>query len=600
MTHPGQELPSLDGFAYRAQRFLDTGSKMSAVLLALDHRNRPVVLKIAAVEQRTRAEVNRRAITNSIIWLERLGRHPGLISLRPIAFANQARWRAWFTRPTYCATLAHWPGQPEFLVMEYLTGGSLRDFVRNHRLSVDLALWIAYHLAQTLAHLHRQGCVHRDLKPENILFRTPPASKANGREAIPILIDFGVAAQAGEEKLVSGSRLWMAPELQAAFEKHPLPVDPAWDVYALGLILCYMLTGRRPRYRSFEEANYQLFAQQTFDLIDSELADDAADAPGINTDLKRLLSGALAKNPAQRPTSEEFARICADLLARLGTPLAQRTPWTERLALGQWVARLPRLAAPALAVSLLLLLLLLGGIIVQRSLPSLAWRGLTSEGTVHAATEGSATAAAVAVATPVAPTPTLTPAAQLSPSHPSATQPPPTLVALPPTLALLTLTVTAPPPTLVAWAGDGTPPPPTLALDALPTAPVPTLVTTPVFVPPGRVLLRSPAAGTNGAQEAVIFRWQITGQPLAANDCFALVFWDPNDDTVKASPLGATKAEQGRVDFTQLAQGEDALLRALVRARRPFNWGVRLVSCASPSVVLREVEEARTYTHEGP
>ena len=43
------------------------------------------------------------------------------------------------------------------------------------------------------------------------------------KQATPILIDFGVAAQAGEAKLVSGSRLWMAPEIQAAFAQTPAP-----------------------------------------------------------------------------------------------------------------------------------------------------------------------------------------------------------------------------------------------------------------------------------------------------------------------------------------------------------------------------------------
>ncbi len=87
--------------------------------------------------------------------------------------------------------------------------------------------------------------MHRDIKPENILFRVLPAADANVEQTLPILIDFGVAAHIGEAKLVSGSRLWMAPELQEAYERHPLAVDPAWDIYALGLILCYMLTGRR-------------------------------------------------------------------------------------------------------------------------------------------------------------------------------------------------------------------------------------------------------------------------------------------------------------------------------------------------------------------
>ena len=160
--------------------------------------------------------------------------------------------------------------------MEYLAGGSLRDIIGAHPLDIDAALWIAYHLAQSLAYIHHQGCVHRDIKPENILFRSLPADGGtNGNKQLgqlrPVLVDFGVAAARGEPKLVSGSRLWMAPELQAAYEQSPLPVDPAWDVYALGLILCYMITGRRPRRRSYEYASVLAYRDHTLAVLEQEL-----------------------------------------------------------------------------------------------------------------------------------------------------------------------------------------------------------------------------------------------------------------------------------------------------------------------------------------
>ena len=83
---PAVSIPPLDDYDYQVQRFIETDSKMSDVLLAVTAQERPVVLKIARVDQRARAEVNREAIQNSVLWLQRLGRHEGLVQLYPIAY----------------------------------------------------------------------------------------------------------------------------------------------------------------------------------------------------------------------------------------------------------------------------------------------------------------------------------------------------------------------------------------------------------------------------------------------------------------------------------------------------------------------------------
>ena len=243
----GVMLPPLDDFHYNAERFIESDSKMSDILLATDERNRAVVLKISAVEQRNRADVNRAAIHNAEAWLKQFRHHRGIISLLPISRKAKTQRRSWFARPTYWATLTQWPSKPDFLALEYLAGDSLKSFVGNKRLGIELSLWIAHHIARSLAYIHKQNCVHRDIKPENILFRLPPTDRPDSAGVLPVIIDFGVAARRGEQKLVSGSRLWMAPELQDAYGRDPLAVEPAWDVYALGLILCYMLTGPPPQ-----------------------------------------------------------------------------------------------------------------------------------------------------------------------------------------------------------------------------------------------------------------------------------------------------------------------------------------------------------------
>ena len=555
----GQHLPALDGLEYKAQRFLDSGSKMSEILLAVDRKKRPVILKIACVDQRARAEVNRQAIQTTIDWLQRLGVYAGIIRLRPIAFKGASRLRAWFTPPTYSATLQEWPGQPEFLVMDYLPGGSLRDFVGDKRLDIELALWIAHHIARALAYIHERSCVHRDIKPENILFRVLPTAGANTEQTLPILIDFGVAARIGEAKLVSGSRLWMAPELQEAYERHPLPVDPAWDIYALGLILCYMLTGRRPRQKNYDFYSYELFREQTLAVLDREAA--AAEGPkqAVIPPLKQLIDRTLAKDPQTRPSAAEFVAETGLLLSASGRPLPTREqdnslPFAHRRRLGM----------VAMLIVAIALLLGIGS----------ALRTVTSS-PVSTNTRAVTDASTLAVATP-----TMTqPAPTRVPFTPAVIQPPPTRVSLTPTPA-----ATAAQPlsndTNTRTAAGGLP------------ASVPMSATLPVTVQ-----LLAPATEIVSSQTSVDFVWTLNRQSLRADDCFALVFWDPSQAMIKMAPRGVSKATRVKVDFEALLDGPDASFRQLLQSSQRFNWGVRIVSCASPTKILSEAEEVRVYTY---
>jgi hypothetical protein len=112
------------------------------------------------------------------------------------------------------------------------------------------------------------------------------------------------------------------------------------------------------------------------------------------------------------------------------------------------------------------------------------------------------------------------------------------------------------------------------------------------------VQLLAPEPGTRSDQGKVEFSWQ-SGRPLANDHCYELVFWDPHKPTDKRSPVGAGKATRGRVDFTLLFNSSDPLLRALAQSSRDFNWGVRIVACATPRTVLQDVQQVRTYSYKG-
>jgi serine/threonine-protein kinase len=128
-----------------------------------------------------------------------------------------------------------------YIVMKYVHGESLAERLRSEkRLDTEEARRILHDLALALDYAHREGVVHRDLKAENIIL-----DRSTGR---PMLTDFGVALQRSldpvraEASRAFGTPHYMSPE-QAAGE---LDIDGRSDLYSLGVLGYYMLTGELP------------------------------------------------------------------------------------------------------------------------------------------------------------------------------------------------------------------------------------------------------------------------------------------------------------------------------------------------------------------
>jgi serine/threonine-protein kinase len=127
-----------------------------------------------------------------------------------------------------------------YMVMQYVEGDSLRKYLRAHApLPVPQVLGIGIQLAQALEYVHDQGVVHRDLKPDNIVI---------GPDGNVTLMDFGIALRLASRRLTFshlsnavGTPDYMAPE-QVRGERG----DARTDVYALGVVLYELLTGRVP------------------------------------------------------------------------------------------------------------------------------------------------------------------------------------------------------------------------------------------------------------------------------------------------------------------------------------------------------------------
>ena len=150
-------------------------------------------------------------------------------------FAEEIRINASMHHPSVIEVLDADPlAARPYLVTEWVEGETLEEVLRRGHLPPTTAIRIAEALAWALAHVHDRGAIHCDVKPSNVLVRNDGQVK---------LADFGIATPTGltHDGTVFGSIHYMSPERLVGGAP-----SPACDVYALGVTLYEMITGRRP------------------------------------------------------------------------------------------------------------------------------------------------------------------------------------------------------------------------------------------------------------------------------------------------------------------------------------------------------------------
>jgi Tol biopolymer transport system component len=202
-------------------------------------------------------------------------------------------------------------GDTPFLTMELVEGKPLSALIPVAGMALERILDLATPLADAVAVAHAQGITHRDLKPDNIMvtpdgtvkvldfglakLQEAPAPEADGETSLP-------TATLTREGRIMGTAAYMSPE-----QAEGKAVEPASDVFSLGVILYEMATGRRP------------FGGETpISTISSILRDDPVPVTEVKTDLPRhlgrIIRRCLAKDPTRRYVTARGVRNELEIL----------------------------------------------------------------------------------------------------------------------------------------------------------------------------------------------------------------------------------------------------------------------------------------------
>jgi hypothetical protein len=196
-----------------------------------------------------------------------------------------------------------------YIVMEWIAGSDLRTAINEQgAIPVEQAVTFAIQICSAVGAAHRSGIVHGDLKPGNILITPNNQAKVT---------DFGLARALGESTMEEGEVVWGTPAYFAPEQASGDQALPATDVYAIGIILYEMLTGRVP----FVGVDDQDVARKQ--LYEAHIPVDRI-KPEIPEPLARIVDAAMAKNPNERFLTADHLREALIMYKQGGFGAADR------------------------------------------------------------------------------------------------------------------------------------------------------------------------------------------------------------------------------------------------------------------------------------
>lgn len=240
-----------------------------------------------------------------------------------------------------------------WLVMEYIQGQPITRFCEEHALSLRQRIELFLRVCDGVQHAHQKGVVHRDIKPANVL-----VSQIDGTPA-PHLIDFGIAAGAGDTTQPAGTPGYMSPEQADPGQQG----DSRSDIYSLGALLYEIVSGARPP-TAGESGDAPLPSRRIRTLAPEDIR-TLAQRRGLEPhrlirtlreDLDWVVARAMQPDPAARYQS--VAMLADDLRRFLDGYPVTAAPARRSVAVRRFIAR-HRLGVSAAAI---VLLALVGGL----------------------------------------------------------------------------------------------------------------------------------------------------------------------------------------------------------------------------------------------
>jgi serine/threonine protein kinase len=257
---------------YSLQRLLGSGSSASVYLGRDESLNRPVALKQISAAHLSRSDSQ--LLVDEGRTLASVA-NPHVAKVYDLVVETQTVW----------------------LVMEYVPGPSLQTILDEQKaIEIHRAIHWSAQLADALAALADLAMVHQDIKPANIIVSQHRQCR---------LVDFGLAISPQTARLSGGTPAFMSPEQIRGDH-----VGPASDVYSLGLVSHWILTGQHPFPAAAGDPEKMFAAQK--ETKPEPARKLRTDIPG---GVSKVVAAALHKSPSKRPSAAEFRRR---LIAGLG------------------------------------------------------------------------------------------------------------------------------------------------------------------------------------------------------------------------------------------------------------------------------------------
>jgi hypothetical protein len=223
-------------------------------------------------------------------------RRPGQTSMAA-RFESERRMLAGLSHPNVARLFdggTSSDGRP-YLVMEYVDGVPISDYVRVHSLGVRQTVELFVGVCSGVEHAHRHFIVHRDIKPGNILVAADGVVK---------LLDFGIARMTSDDARADTGTLALTLEYSSPEQVRGEPATTATDVYSLGGVLYQLLTGATPLQLGQTPLEDCLRA-----IVEQEPRNPLELRPAIGRDLSYIVLRALRKEPDRRYPSVEALRL---------------------------------------------------------------------------------------------------------------------------------------------------------------------------------------------------------------------------------------------------------------------------------------------------